>query len=44
MKMMALHNEKKHDEASRELDLLQKYNKLDHKNVEDIKKNPVVWI
>ena len=37
--LMALQNEKKHDEASRELDLFQKNNKLDHKNVEDIKKN-----
>jgi hypothetical protein len=36
---MVLHNEKKHDEASRELDLLQKNNKQDNKNVEDIKKN-----
>lgn len=39
MELMALHNEKKHDEASRELDLFQKYNKQDNKNVEDIKKN-----
>jgi len=39
MELMALHNERKHDEASRELDLFQKYNKLDYKNVEDIKKN-----
>ena len=39
MELMALQNEKKHDEASRELDLFQKNNKLDHKNVEDIKKN-----
>ena len=39
MELMALHNEKKHDEASIELDLFQKNNKLDHKNVEDIKKN-----
>jgi hypothetical protein len=39
MELMALHNEKKHDEASRELDLFQKYNKQDNKNVEDIKRN-----
>ena len=39
LELMALHNEKKHDEASRELDLFQKYNKLDYKDVEDIKKN-----
>ena len=39
MELMALHNEKKHGEASRELDLFQKYNKLDYKDVEDIKKN-----
>ncbi len=39
MELMALQNSKKHDEASRELDLFQKNNKLDHKNVEDIKKN-----
>ena len=39
MELMALNNEKKHGEASRELDPFQKYNKLDYKNVEDIKKN-----
>ena len=39
MELVALHNEKKHDEVSRELDLFQKYNKLDYKDVEDIKKN-----
>ena len=39
VELMALQNEKKHDEASRELDLFQKNNKLDHKNVEDIKEN-----
>jgi len=39
MKLMALQNEKKHDEASRELHLVKKNNKLDHRNVEDIKKN-----
>ena len=39
MELRALHNEKKHDEVSRELDLFQKYNKLDYKDVEDIKKN-----
>ncbi len=39
MELMALHSEKRHDEASRELDLFQKYNKLDYKDVEDIKKN-----
>jgi len=39
MELMALHNEKRHDEASRELDLFQKYNKLDNKKVEDNKKN-----
>ena len=39
MELVVLHSEKKHDEASRELDLFQKNNKLDHKNVEDIKKN-----
>jgi len=39
MELVALYNEKKHDEASRELGLFQKYNKLDYKNVEDIKKN-----
>ena len=36
---MVLHNEKKPDEASKELDLFQKYNKQDNKSVEDIKKN-----
>ena len=39
LELVALHNEKKHDEASRELGLFQKYNKLDYKNVGDIKKN-----
>jgi len=39
MELVVLHSEKKHDEASRELDLFQKYNKLDYKNVEDVKKN-----
>ena len=39
MELMALHNEKKPDEASKELDLFQKYNKQDNKSVEDIKKN-----
>ena len=36
---MVLHNEKKHDEASRKLDLFQRDNKQENKNVEDIKKN-----
>ena len=39
VELMALHNEKKHDEASIELDLFQKNNRLDYKKVEDIKKN-----
>jgi hypothetical protein len=39
VELMALHNEKKHDEASIELDPFQKNNKLDHKKLEDIKKN-----
>jgi len=39
VELMALHNERKHDEASRELDLFQKHNKLDNKKVEDNKKN-----
>ncbi len=39
MKLMALQNEKKDDEASRELHLVKKNNKLDHRNVEDIKEN-----
>ena len=39
MELIALHNEKRHDEASKELDLVQKYNKLDNKNIEDNKKN-----
>ena len=39
VELMALHNEKKHGEASRELDLFQKYNKLDYKDVEDSKNN-----
>ena len=36
---MVLHNEKKHDEASRKLDLFQRDNKQENKNIEDIKKN-----
>jgi hypothetical protein len=39
VELMALHNEKKHDESSREPALLQKTNKLEYKNIEDIKKN-----
>ena len=36
--LMALDNEKKHNDASRKVALLRKNNKLDDKNVEDIKK------
>ena len=39
MDLVALQNENKCEKASKELDLFQKYNKLDYKNVGDIKKN-----
>jgi len=39
VELTAFQNEKNHDEASKEPDLFQKNNKLDHKNVEGIKKN-----
>jgi len=38
VELVALHNEKKHDDASRKVALLKKNNKLDDKNIEDIKK------
>ena len=37
--LVTLHNENKCEKASRKLDLFQKYNKLDYKNVGDIKKS-----